>query len=29
MDFYRIADGRIVEHWDVVDVAGLMQQLTG
>lgn len=28
MDFYRMADDRIAEHWDVVDAAGLMQQLT-
>ena len=28
MDFVRYRDGRIAEHWNVVDVAGLMQQLT-
>lgn len=28
MDFVRYDDGRIAEHWNVVDVAGLMQQLT-
>jgi len=27
MDFVRIRDGKIAEHWNVVDVAGLMQQL--
>ena len=27
MDFVRLADGRIAEHWNVVDVAGLMAQL--
>jgi predicted ester cyclase len=27
MDFYRLARGRIAEHWDVVDEAGLMAQL--
>ncbi len=27
MDFYRIVDGRIAEHWDVVDKFGLMSQL--
>ncbi len=29
IDFVRYRDGRIAEHWNVVDVAGLMQQLTG
>ena len=28
MDFVRYRDGRIAEHWNIVDVAGLMQQLT-
>ncbi len=28
MDFVRYRDGRIAEQWNVVDVAGLMQQLT-
>jgi steroid delta-isomerase-like uncharacterized protein len=27
MDIVRIRDGQIVEHWNVVDVAGLMGQL--
>jgi steroid delta-isomerase-like uncharacterized protein len=27
MDFYRIRDGKLVEHWDSVDQLGLMQQL--
>ena len=27
MDFVRYEDGRIAEHWNVVDVAGLMAQL--
>lgn len=27
MDFYRTSEGRIAEHWDVVDEAGLMAQL--
>jgi steroid delta-isomerase-like uncharacterized protein len=29
MDFVRYEDGAIAEHWNVVDVAGLMEQLTG
>jgi predicted ester cyclase len=29
MDFYRTSEGRITEHWDVVDEAGLMAQLGG
>lgn len=29
MDFYRTSEGRIAEHWDVVDLAGLMAQLGG
>ena len=28
-DMLRIRDGKVVEHWNVVDMAGLMQQLTG
>ena len=28
MDFVRYRDGRVAEHWNVVDVAGLMAQLT-
>lgn len=27
MDFVRYRDGKIAEHWNVVDVAGLMHQL--
>jgi len=27
MDFYRLIDGKLVEHWDSVDQLGLMQQL--
>lgn len=27
MTFFRLADGKIVEHWAVVDVMGMMQQL--
>ena len=27
MDFVRYQDGKVAEHWNVVDVAGLMQQL--
>jgi steroid delta-isomerase-like uncharacterized protein len=27
MDFLRLEDGGIAEHWNVVDVAGLMHQL--
>ena len=27
MDFYRFADGRIVEHWDNVDEFGMLSQL--
>lgn len=26
-DMLRIRDGQVVEHWNVVDIAGLMQQL--
>jgi predicted ester cyclase len=26
MDFYRVQDGRIVEHWDLVDQQGLLQE---
>ena len=28
MDFVRYEDGKIAEHWNVVDMAGLMAQLT-
>jgi len=27
MDFYRLSEGKVVEHWDSVDQLGLMQQL--
>ena len=27
MDFVRIRDGKMLEHWNVVDVAGLIAQL--
>jgi steroid delta-isomerase-like uncharacterized protein len=29
MDFVRYKDGRIAEHWNIVDMAGLMEQLQG
>jgi steroid delta-isomerase-like uncharacterized protein len=29
LDIYRIAGGRVVEHWGYPDVAGLMAQLRG
>ncbi len=27
IDIWRVADGKLVEHWGVVDSLGLMQQL--
>jgi steroid delta-isomerase-like uncharacterized protein len=27
MDFIRIRDGKVAEHWNIVDVAGLLAQL--
>ena len=27
-DYFRIDDGKLVEHWGVVDAAAMMQQLT-
>ena len=27
MDFYRLRDGKIVEHWDNVDELGMLSQL--
>jgi steroid delta-isomerase-like uncharacterized protein len=27
MDFYRLDDGRLVEHWDCVDEFGMLSQL--
>ena len=29
MDIVRLADGQIVEHWGLVDQAGLLRQLGG
>ncbi len=29
IDIFRIADGKMVEHWAVIDWMGLMQQLGG
>jgi len=29
MDFVRYRDGKVAEHWNIVDIPGLMQQLTG
>ncbi len=26
-DIWRVADGQVVEHWDVLDIAGLLRQL--
>ncbi len=28
-DYFRLADGIVVEHWGVMDTGALMQQLTG
>ena len=28
MDFVRYRDGKVAEHWNIVDMAGLMQQLS-
>ena len=27
MDFYRLEDGRLIEHWDTVDEFGMLSQL--
>lgn len=27
LDAYRLKDGKIVEHWDMIDIAGLFHQL--
>jgi predicted ester cyclase len=27
MDFVRYRDGQVVDHWNIVDIAGLMAQL--
>ena len=27
MDFYRLDDGRVIEHWDVIDEFGMLTQL--
>jgi predicted ester cyclase len=29
IDIWRVEDGRLAEHWDVVDIAGLQKQLRG
>jgi hypothetical protein len=29
MDFVRYDDGRVAEHWGLVDLAGLQAQLEG
>jgi steroid delta-isomerase-like uncharacterized protein len=29
MDFVRCRDGKVTEHWNIVDMAGLMEQLKG
>jgi predicted ester cyclase len=29
IDIWRVADGRLAEHWDVIDIAGLERQLRG
>lgn len=29
MDFVRYRDGKVAEHWNIIDQAGLMQQLQG
>jgi steroid delta-isomerase-like uncharacterized protein len=29
MDFVRYRDGKVAEHWGIVDFAGLMEQLKG
>lgn len=28
-DWWRVRDGRLAEHWDVIDLAGLGEQLRG
>jgi predicted SnoaL-like aldol condensation-catalyzing enzyme len=27
MDILRLEDGKLVEHWNVVNIAGMMRQL--
>ncbi|MEP6995467.1 MAG: ester cyclase [Acidobacteriota bacterium] len=27
MDFYRLEDGRLIEHWEIVDEFGMLSQL--
>jgi hypothetical protein len=27
-DYFRVGNGALVEHWGVMDAAGMMQQLT-
>jgi steroid delta-isomerase-like uncharacterized protein len=29
IDIWRVEDGKLAEHWDMVDVAGLLRQLRG
>jgi predicted ester cyclase len=29
IDIWRVADGKLAEHWDIVDFAGLQRQLRG
>ncbi|HUA50738.1 MAG TPA: ester cyclase [Candidatus Sulfotelmatobacter sp.] len=29
IDIWRVADGKLAEHWDVIDIAGVEQQLRG
>jgi predicted ester cyclase len=29
IDIWRVEDGKLAEHWDVVDIAGLQKQLRG
>lgn len=29
IDIWRVEDGKFAEHWDIVDTAGLLQQLRG
>jgi steroid delta-isomerase-like uncharacterized protein len=28
-DYFRVGNGALIEHWGVMDAAGMMQQLTG
>jgi predicted ester cyclase len=29
IDIWRVADGKLVEHWDAIDIAGVEKQLRG